>query len=126
MVVARSRDQLDELAASLRDACLALAVDLHEPEAPAAVVAATIAHFGRLDLLVNNAGATKRGDFLTLSEPDWADGFGLKFFGAVRCCRAAWPHLQTTSRRHRQHRRHRRSNRDRRSSPLAARSTRRC
>ena len=73
-----------------------MAVDLREPEAPAAVVAAAVAHFGRLDLLVNNAGATKRGDFLTLSEPDWEDGFRLKFFGAVRGCRAAWPHLQTT------------------------------
>jgi len=25
---------------------------------------------------------------------DWQDGFALKFFGAMRCCRAAWPHLQ--------------------------------
>jgi 3-oxoacyl-[acyl-carrier protein] reductase len=47
-----------------------------------------------LDLLVNNAGATKRGDFLALSDSDWDDGFALKFFGAMRCCRAAWMHLQ--------------------------------
>ena len=47
-------------------------------------------------MLVNNAGSTKRGDFLTLSEADWADGFGLKFFGAMRCSRAAWPHLQAS------------------------------
>ncbi len=97
VVAARSRDQLEELAASLKPGrCLPMAVDLREPEAPAAVVAAAVAHFGRLDLLVNNAGATKRGDFLTLSEPDWDDGFRLKFFGAVRGCRAAWPHLQAT------------------------------
>jgi NAD(P)-dependent dehydrogenase (short-subunit alcohol dehydrogenase family) len=96
VVAARSRDQLEELAASLKPGrCLPMAVDLREPEAPAAVVAAAVAHFGRLDLLVNNAGATRRGDFLTLSEPDWDDGFRLKFFGAVRGCRAAWPHLQT-------------------------------
>jgi len=73
-----------------------MAVDLREPEAPAAVVAAAVAEFGRLDLLVNNAGATRRGDFLTLPESDWEDGFRLKFFGAMRCCRAAWPHLQTS------------------------------
>src|SRR3954451_18887477 len=46
-----------------------------------------------IDLLVNNAGATKRGDFLTLTEADWADGYALKFFAAVRAARAAWPHL---------------------------------
>ena len=43
--------------------------------------------------MINNAGATKRGDFLSLSEEDWADGFALKFFGAVRLLRAAWPAL---------------------------------
>jgi 3-oxoacyl-[acyl-carrier protein] reductase len=36
----------------------------------------------------------KRGDFLTLSEDDWADGFVRKFFGAVRLLRAAWPILK--------------------------------
>jgi 3-oxoacyl-[acyl-carrier protein] reductase len=93
-LVARSREPLDELAASLPTPCLVHAADLREPDAPAAVVAATVAHFGRLDLLVNNAGATTRGDFLSLPESDWQDGFALKFFGAVRCCRAAWPHLK--------------------------------
>jgi 3-oxoacyl-[acyl-carrier protein] reductase len=44
-------------------------------------------------VLVNNAGATRRGDFFTLSDSDWLDGFALKFYGAMRCCRAAWPHL---------------------------------
>jgi 3-oxoacyl-[acyl-carrier protein] reductase len=97
VVAARSRDLLEELAASLQPGrCLPVAVDLREPEAPAAVVAAAVAHFGRLDLLVNNAGATRRGDFMTLSEADWDDGFRLKFFGAVRGCRAAWPHLRAT------------------------------
>src|SRR4051794_38327802 len=60
---ARSRDQLDELATSLRTECLVQPIDLRLPESAAAVVDATIAKFGRIDLLVNNAGATKRGDF---------------------------------------------------------------
>src|SRR5262245_37854340 len=95
-LAARSRDQLDDLAASLGGDCLVQAVDLREPDAPAAVVAAAVERFGRLDLLVNNAGATKRGDFLSLPEADWSDGFALKFFGAMRCCRAAWPHLRAS------------------------------
>lgn len=97
VVVARSRSQLDELAAPLGDDCLVQAVDLMNPDAPAAIVAAAMARYGRIDVLVNNAGATKRGDFLTFSESDWADGFALKFFGAMRLSRAAWPHLCSSS-----------------------------
>src|SRR5262245_60181494 len=94
-VAARPRDELVSLAAPSSDACLVQAVDLRLPDTPSAVVNATVARFGRLDVLVNNAGATKRGDFLALPDADWADGFALKFFGAMRCSRAAWPHLQT-------------------------------
>src|SRR5262249_14702966 len=84
------------LSASLGHESLVQAVDLRAPETPAMVVAATLERFGRLDLLVNNAGATKRGDFLSLSDDDWADGFALKFYGAMRCSRAAWPYLQAS------------------------------
>lgn len=95
-LVARSTDQLEALATALPTDCLAFPADLREMDAPTKAVAATIKRFGQLDLLVNNAGATKRGDFLTLPEADWSDGFALKFFGAMRCCRAAWPHLQAS------------------------------
>jgi NAD(P)-dependent dehydrogenase (short-subunit alcohol dehydrogenase family) len=97
VVVARSRQQLDELAGPLGAACLVQAVDLMNPDAPAAIVAATLATYGRIDVLVNNAGATKRGDFLALSDSDWSDGFALKLFGAMRLSRAAWPHLCSSS-----------------------------
>lgn len=33
---------------------------------------------------------------MTLTDDEWADGFALKFFGAMRLCRAAWPHLKTS------------------------------
>ena len=69
------------------------AADLSAAAAPAAFTAAALGHFGHIDLVVNNAGATKRGDFLAFSEEDWSAGFALKFFGAVRLCRSAWPHL---------------------------------
>ena len=76
--------------------CLVQAVDLRQPDAAAAVVEATVAKFGRIDLLVNNAGATKRGDFFELTDADWEDGFALKFFGAMRLSRAAWKHLMAS------------------------------
>ena len=54
--------------------------------------------YGQIDIVVNNAGATKRGEFLELTDEDWADGFALKFFGAMRLTRAAWPHLKAAGR----------------------------
>ncbi len=73
--------------------CLVHPADLSQPAAPAAFAAAAEKQFGRIDLVVNNAGATARGDFLALTEQQWQDGFALKFFGAVRLCHAAWPLL---------------------------------
>jgi NAD(P)-dependent dehydrogenase (short-subunit alcohol dehydrogenase family) len=93
-LVARSRDQLEELSASLAQESLIQSADLREPGVSTIAVAETIERFGRLDLLVNNAGATKRGDFLSLNDDDWIDGFALKFYGAMRLSRAAWPYLQ--------------------------------
>ena len=72
----------------------AVAGDLRDPGAPAALVNAAVNSYGAIDIVVNNAGATKRGDFFELTDTDWADGFALKFMGAVRLTRAAWPHLK--------------------------------
>lgn len=71
-----------------------MALDLREAEAGPRLVEFAIKRCGRLDILVNNAGATKRGEFVTLTDEDWLDGFALKFFGAVRVTRAAWPYLK--------------------------------
>ncbi len=70
------------------------AADLRDPAAADAAVAEAVARFGRLDLLVNSAGATRRGDFLALDDEAWADSWALKFHAAVRLTRAAWPHLR--------------------------------
>jgi 3-oxoacyl-[acyl-carrier protein] reductase len=93
VLVARSRGLLESLAASLPVESLVEVADLREPEGAARAVEATVARFGRIDLVVNVAGATKRGDFLGLTDADWADGYALKLFGAMRLCRASWPHL---------------------------------
>ncbi len=73
-----------------------LAADLRIPDAPALLADFALAQFGRIDIVVNNAGATKRDAFSKLTDEDWADGFALKFFGAVRLTRAAWPHLKAS------------------------------
>jgi NAD(P)-dependent dehydrogenase (short-subunit alcohol dehydrogenase family) len=96
VLVARSRTELDSVARSLPIESVVQAVDLREPDSAHQIVAGTIEKFGRLDLLVNNAGATQRGDFLALTDQEWADGFALKFYGAMRLSRVAWTYLQVS------------------------------
>jgi NAD(P)-dependent dehydrogenase (short-subunit alcohol dehydrogenase family) len=99
-LVARSADDLERVAADVSKITGRTAVthvaDLVDPDAPARAIDAAVAAFGRIDILANNAGATKRGDFFELTDEDWASGFGLKFFGAMRMTRNAWPHLKAT------------------------------
>lgn len=86
-------DAVQEIA-SAGGAAAALAVDLRDADAGARVVDFALKTYGSLDIVVNNAGATRRGEFVKLTDEDWSDSFALKFFGAVRVTRAAWPHLQ--------------------------------
>jgi 3-oxoacyl-[acyl-carrier protein] reductase len=58
-----------------------------------AVEKTALNRFGRVDIVVNSAGATKRGEFFGLTDADFDDGFALKFMGAVRMTREAWPYL---------------------------------
>ncbi|MGO8837007.1 MAG: SDR family oxidoreductase [Limisphaerales bacterium] len=93
VLAARSGEPLQEVARACKVDVVTFAADLRDENAPQKLVEFAVGKFGSIDLLVNNAGATKRGDFLQLTEEDWRDGFALKFYSAVRCSRAAWPHL---------------------------------
>lgn len=98
VLVARSRADLDKVAESIRARTGRRAVvheaDLIDPAAPQQAVEAAAGTLGGIDILINCAGATKRGNFFELTDADWLAGFGLKFFGAMRMTRAAWPHLK--------------------------------
>src|SRR5579864_3746835 len=78
-------------------AAASIALDLRVPDAPQRLADFALDKFKRIDIVVNNAGATKRGEFTQLTEEDWADGFALKFFGTIRLTRAAWPQLKVNS-----------------------------
>jgi NAD(P)-dependent dehydrogenase (short-subunit alcohol dehydrogenase family) len=71
-----------------------IAADLRTLEGCEQVFADVSSRFSRCDVLVNNAGATRGGDFFALPDEAWADGFALKFFGAVRLTRLFWPLLK--------------------------------
>ena len=98
VLAARSAADLAKVAADIAangGRATPVAGDLRDPHVPTALVKAALDAHGAIDIVVNNAGATKGGDFFQLTEADWADGFALKFFCAVRLTRAAWPHLKT-------------------------------
>src|SRR5215470_17762085 len=97
LLTGRDQALLDETAAAIRvkgRKAVIVNIDLREERAPATLIEAVQREFGHLDVLVNNAGTTKRGDFVELTDADWQDGFALKFFAHVRLARAAWPLLK--------------------------------
>jgi len=100
ILCARDADLLNHAVREIEEAggaAAAIALDLRIPDAPARLADFALSKFGQIDIVVNNAGATKRGEFADLTEADWADGFALKFFGTVRLTRAAWPQLKASS-----------------------------
>ena len=98
-LVARDTEKMTELAAGLSNTSVRTQIhpaDLRQPDAARKAVEPAVTAFGPLDLIVNNADATRRADFFALTEDDWQDGFALQFHGYVRMTRAAWPHLRAS------------------------------
>jgi short-subunit dehydrogenase len=96
ILVARRRDRLDALAAEVGGATV-LAVDLLDDDAPARIAEAVEAEHGRLDLLVNNAGAAWRGRF---DEGGWENvrrHMALNFDAQVRLTEALLPILRRSA-----------------------------
>jgi 3-oxoacyl-[acyl-carrier protein] reductase len=73
---------------------MTVAADLRTLAGCEQVFARVNERFKRCDILVNCAGATRAGDFLSLPDDLWHDGFALKFFGAMRLSRLFWPLLK--------------------------------
>ena len=92
-LIARDEDHLQETAQqakSLGAESLVLALDLREPAAAEKIVNKTLARFGRIDALVNIAGAVPQTDLFEMTDTQWEDGMALKFHGARRLTIRAW------------------------------------
>jgi len=71
-----------------------LQADVSQPESVAAAVAATVAAWGRLDVLVNNAGIVRDARLPDVSDADWETTLSVNLRGAFLCAREAVPHMQ--------------------------------
>ncbi len=96
-ISARNGEALDEVAALIKKAgvdVLPLPLDLREPMAAKALVDATLERYGRIDSLVNIAGAVPQIDLLEMTDAQWDDGLALKLHGARRTTIHAWNALR--------------------------------
>ena len=93
-ICARS-DSLDQAAAEIRGETgaevLAIRADLSVPADIRRFVQTSLDHFGRIDILVANAGGPPPGNFLDLSPEDWQEAANLTLMSAVRLCYAVVP-----------------------------------
>ncbi|MFL5309656.1 MAG: SDR family NAD(P)-dependent oxidoreductase [Myxococcales bacterium] len=76
---------------------LAVPCDLRIPSAAERLVETVIAHYGRLDVLVNNAGIIEVGPAGAMSLQDYQSVMGVNFWGAVHATLAALPHLRRST-----------------------------
>lgn len=99
-LVARSADLLETTAQAVRAAdaqALVLDLDLRVPDAAKVAVDQVIARFGRIDAVVNIAGAVPQIDVLEMTDAQWDDGFALKLHGARRLAIQAWDALKASA-----------------------------
>ncbi|TCC47436.1 SDR family NAD(P)-dependent oxidoreductase [Kribbella capetownensis] len=91
---ARNTASLDDLVAAYGDAVLPLQLDVADKAAVFARVDQAKEHFGRLDVVVNNAGYALVGAVEELAEEQLRDQLETNLFGALWVIQAALPHLR--------------------------------
>ena len=85
---------VEQLASSTGGEILPVAMDVSKPADCERAIAAAISEYGRVDILINNAGASAAAGFEAVSDEDWYADIELKVMGAIRMCRQAIPHLR--------------------------------
>jgi 3-oxoacyl-[acyl-carrier protein] reductase len=98
----RSQKDLDKAAQEIRDTTgaqvLGFAGDLDHHHTIRGLIAATVARFGRLDILVNNSGGPPLARAHNATEEQWATALERSLLFFARMCREALPHLKRSGR----------------------------
>jgi 3-oxoacyl-[acyl-carrier protein] reductase len=97
LIVARGAEALaataEAIPAHARPRLVTLTADLTDAAAIRRTADYCIERFGRIDILFNNAGSARPGDFLELGDDAWLEDWQLKFFGYVRMARTVLPSM---------------------------------
>ena len=91
---ARNAEAIEKLRGKSNGRVIGLPTDLNDAAAVATLFKTTLAEFGRLDILVNNATNVSPGGFFAMDEAGWDHAFDHKLRGTVRCIRHAVPPMR--------------------------------
>ncbi|MBI3935013.1 MAG: SDR family oxidoreductase [Acidobacteria bacterium] len=98
VVCARTVEKLEKAAEDIRKVtsgdAFPIAADVSKPAEVKTLVAKTVDHFGKLDILVCNAGGPPFGQFLDQPEDAWLKAVELNLLSTVHLCREAVPHMK--------------------------------
>jgi 3-oxoacyl-[acyl-carrier protein] reductase len=99
-IAGRKQGPLDAVAQTINakggGRCIGIPTDVRDPQAAAHLVAQTVAAFGGLDLLVNNAGKGWHAPLRTMAPEVWQNDFALNMHGSFYCAQAAFEHLKAS------------------------------
>jgi 3-oxoacyl-[acyl-carrier protein] reductase len=100
VLAARNEDQLQQTADTIHAAGaepMVCALDLREPQAAEILVRSVLDRFGRIDALLNIAGAVPQINLFEMTDAQWEDGLALKLHGARRLTVRAWDALKASN-----------------------------
>ena len=99
VVTSRSEEKIEEVAGEINDSdrpgeAIAVECDVRERDSVEALVEATVEEFGRVDSMINNAGASFMASFDDISENGWKTIVDINLHGTFHCSQIAGQQMQ--------------------------------
>ena len=100
VVTSRSPERIESVATDINESnrpgeAIAVECNVREREAVEALIEATVEEFGRIDSMINNAGASFMADFDEISENGWKTIVDINLHGTFHCAQVAGQQMQT-------------------------------